>query len=206
MSRDIKNSVKCEQTNEHFKRSALRIIVHKVSVCTKSITLYNFVIDIFPLFRTVFEIGTLTLEFATRWLYVFRHQGSQTKCPKKRRCGVSSHTVEPPHKSRGVRKARLAVQGRECHLSGFRGTMGWSARALTWCQNHWLRSTKDALWTGNDLLNVKRNERSSPSALFTIKPSSRFGSKSVQDVLKLFSNTLQRLRDGTLGIRGYRKS
>ncbi|GBM92274.1 hypothetical protein AVEN_29895-1 [Araneus ventricosus] len=137
---------------------------------------------------------------------VFRHQGSQTKCPKKRRCGVSSHTVEPPHKSRGVRKARLAVQGRECHLSGFRGTMGWSARALTWCQNHWLRSTKDALWTGNDLLNVKRNERSSPSALFTIKPSSRFGSKSVQDVLKLFSNTLQRLRDGTLGIRGYRKS
>ncbi|GBN69769.1 hypothetical protein AVEN_111939-1 [Araneus ventricosus] len=56
-----------EQTNTYFKRSVLSIYVRKVSFCTKSMMLYNFVIHFFLLSRIVLEIITLTLPFSTRW-------------------------------------------------------------------------------------------------------------------------------------------
>ncbi|GBM77299.1 hypothetical protein AVEN_13348-1, partial [Araneus ventricosus] len=56
-----------QQTNVHFKRPVLRINAHKVSFYTKSIKLYNFAIDIFPLLCTGFEIGMLTPKFTTSW-------------------------------------------------------------------------------------------------------------------------------------------
>lgn len=45
---------------EHFTRVILSPHVHEVYFCNKSVLLYNFVIDCFPMSRIVFEIHILT--------------------------------------------------------------------------------------------------------------------------------------------------
>ena len=47
--------------------SVFHIHINELSVCTKSIIHYNFVIHFSPLSRTFFEIQKLTLQFFTRW-------------------------------------------------------------------------------------------------------------------------------------------
>ncbi|GBN86741.1 hypothetical protein AVEN_209243-1 [Araneus ventricosus] len=56
-----------DQSNARFKRFVLSIIALMVCIRTNSKTLYNFIIDIFPVSCKVFEIGTLTPLFASRW-------------------------------------------------------------------------------------------------------------------------------------------
>ncbi|GBM74204.1 hypothetical protein AVEN_203405-1 [Araneus ventricosus] len=58
----------CEPNKYVFNApSVFNITVRKVSPLTKSMMLNNFVIDFFPVIPTVFEIRTLTPNFATRW-------------------------------------------------------------------------------------------------------------------------------------------
>ena len=55
------------KTNTHFNCSIFSIIVHKISLCTKSMMFYNFENYFFPLPLTVFNIEMLTQQFSTRW-------------------------------------------------------------------------------------------------------------------------------------------
>ncbi|GBM39313.1 hypothetical protein AVEN_171392-1 [Araneus ventricosus] len=55
------------QTNMHLAPSLFNITVWKVSSLTKSMMLNNFVIDFSPVYSTIFEIRTLTPNFADRW-------------------------------------------------------------------------------------------------------------------------------------------
>ncbi|GBN78512.1 hypothetical protein AVEN_153502-1 [Araneus ventricosus] len=85
------------QTNPHFARFVHSIMALKVSFLTKSKTLYNFVIDIFPVSCTVFELGTLTLLLVAWW-----------------RCN-QSHRVEHRH----FTIPRHQVCGNSCRRSQF---------------------------------------------------------------------------------------
>ncbi|GBN02182.1 hypothetical protein AVEN_173491-1 [Araneus ventricosus] len=58
--------VQRDQTNVRFVLFICTIFVRKMFFCNKSMMLKNFVIDFFPVFRTVFEIRTLTTNFAFR--------------------------------------------------------------------------------------------------------------------------------------------
>ena len=62
-----------ENRNARFNRSVFHIHVNEVSFCTKSISLYNFVILFLPLSRTVFEMRKLTPQFSTRWRWEKSH-------------------------------------------------------------------------------------------------------------------------------------
>ena len=59
--------VQCEETNMCFVLFICVIFVRKIFSCSKLMMLNNFDNDFFPLSCTVFELKTLTQNFAARW-------------------------------------------------------------------------------------------------------------------------------------------
>ena len=77
--------VQCEETNVHFVLFIYVIFVCKMLSCSKSMMLNKFVIDFFPVTHTIFEIKTLTRNFAARW------------CCKWFHCVAHGHFTRPRH-------------------------------------------------------------------------------------------------------------